>query len=89
MPETEGAQPCAALLHRARQLLGEDGGSGNGDAAELAHCLRRLYRAQNRLDPAGLRQLGGDCLQALEEGTLAGGVQLQAAAAALARLRQT
>ena len=76
-PPPAGADHVFVLLQRARGLLGEDDGR-DGDAAELARCLRRLYRAQNRLDPQALRQLGADCLQRMDDAAV------QAAAADLA-----
>ena len=53
--------------------------------AELLRCLRRLYRAQNRCEPGALRQLGCDCLGALESGVVESSAELLAAARALVR----
>ena len=77
----------AQLLQRARQLLGDNGG-GDGGATELARCLRRLYRAQNRLDSVQLQQLGQDVMQALAGDDSETGAQLRAAAALLAGVTQ-
>lgn len=83
-PADRPADAYADLLQRARQLLGEDQGGAGGIPADLTRCLHRLHRAQNRLDPGQLRQLGSACLQALEAGELAPDAQLQEAASALA-----
>ena len=83
-PAALASDPYATLLRRARQLLGEPDGAAAG-GAELLRCLRRLYRTQNRCEPGALRQLGRDCLEALESGVLESSAELLAAAKALVR----
>ena len=86
-PSPGTAAVPAALLERACALLGEESGPAGPEtdqSAFLIRQLRRLYRAQNRLDQDALRQLGRACLQAVADDASADGAQLRAAAALLA-----
>ena len=68
-PAPSDADACERLLRRSRHMPGEPAG-GEGGEAELAGCLRRLHRAQNRFDPWQLRQLGQECLLQAENSTV-------------------